>query len=117
MSAITVCALVPSTAAAVAVTVWREVTIFGAVYVIRDRPVASGPVCVPNTAPAIAGLNVKVTDGLAGPSTRAVNVQVCPPDSEQLEDEELDEAPRLTVVWPGRRSAAAQSSSNGRTRE
>ena len=31
MSVISVCALVPSTAAAVAVTVWREVMIFGAV--------------------------------------------------------------------------------------
>ena len=65
---------------------------------IRERPVTSGPVCVPTTAPVIVGLNVKVTAGFAGPRTRAVSVQVWAPDSEQLEDELLDEAPRLTVV-------------------
>ena len=85
---------------------------------ILESPVPSGPVCVPSTRPGNSRAEGKRHRRVSGTGTRAVRVQVWPPESEQLEDELLDEAPRLTVVCPGRAPAAGtQSSSTRRTRE
>src|SRR5947209_1605885 len=66
-SVISVEAAEPSLAVTVAVTVCRDVTTLGAVYVSRVSPVVSGPVAALIVAPGTAGLKLNVTAALGNP--------------------------------------------------